>query len=328
MCAERPGAGTLHAVRVLLVVNPRATRVTPARQALVERVLGAEHELTVCETEARDHATELARGALAQRCSHVVVLAGDGTLNEVVAALADTEVAVATLPGGSTNVFSRSLGQPDDLEAATALVSAAIRDGRTRRVGLGSVNGRHFLIHTGVGWDAEVVSIVERHAELKPRLGHGLFVYAGLRAFFRTYDRRRPHFSVHLSRDGRRDAVVMPEAYFALVLNSDPYTYVHTRPFTVDPAKTLDVPLTMVVLRSMRVARFLPVMARALRGNGLRSTRCVTVVRDVEEVTLRRLHGTPRPSMPHQVDGDHLGQADELLIRHHRDALAIVDTTR
>jgi diacylglycerol kinase family enzyme len=314
-------------VRVLLVVNPSATRVTPERQALVERVLGADHELTVVRTAARDHATDLARAAVEQRCSHVVVLAGDGTLNEVVAALAGTDVALATLPGGSTNVFSRSLGQPDDLAAATALVSAAVGAGRTRRIGLGSVNGRHFLIHTGIGWDAEVVSIVERHAELKPRLGHGLFAYAGLRAFFGTYDRRRPHFSAHLCRDGRRDAVVVPDGYFALVLNSDPYTYVHTRPFTIDPAMTLEGPLTMVVARSMRVARFLPLVLRALRGNGLRPTRWVSVERDVEEVTLRRLHGAPRPSMPHQVDGDHLGQADELHIRHHRDALTIVDTS-
>ena len=327
MCARPPGAGTLLAVRVLLVVNPKATRVTATRRALVEQLLGAQHDLTVVETAARDHATDLARDAVVQRFTHVVVLAGDGTLNEVVAALAGTEVAVAALPGGSTNIFSRSIGQPDDLEAATRLVADAIRDGRSRRVGLGSVNGRAFLLHLGIGWDAELVSIVERHAHLKPRLGHALFAYAGLRAFFGTYDRRRPHFAVQVCRDGQPDQVVS-EAYFALVLNSDPYTYVHTRPFTADPDLTLEGPMTLVVLRSMRVARFLPVMWRALRGTGLRSTRWLTVVHDVEELAVRRLHTSAHPGMPHQVDGDLLGPADELHVRHHPDALVVVDPMR
>ncbi len=326
MCARPPGAGTLLPVRVLLVVNPSATRVTAERRALVERLLGERFDLTVVETAARDHATDLARDAVLERFTHVVVLAGDGTLNEAIAALAGTEVAVAALPGGSTNVFSRSIGQPDDLEAATRLVAAAIHDGRTRRVALGSVNGRPFLLHLGIGWDAELVSIVEQHTRLKPRLGHGLFVYAGLRAFFRTYDRRRPHFSVQVCRHGRPDQFVH-EAYFMLALNSDPYTYVHTRPFTVDTELTLERPMTVAVVRSMRVAHFVPIMGRALRGTGLRSTRWVEVVKDVDEVVVRRLHSSAHPSMPHQVDGDLLGQADELHVRHHPAALTIVDPT-
>lgn len=327
MCAGPPLAGTLTAVRVLLVVNPTATRASPARRELVERLLGEEHELTVAETKARDHATDLARDAVLEGVEHVVVLAGDGTLNEVVAGLAGTTCALAALPGGSTNVFARALGQPDDLAAATRLVSAAIREGRTRQVGLGSVNGRHFLLHLGVGWDAELVSIVERHARLKPRLGHALFAYAGLRAFFGTYDRRRPHFSVQVCRTDRSEPTIVPDGYFALVLNSDPYTYLHTRPFTVDPGLALDDPLTVVVCRSMRVAHFGPLALRALRGRGLHSTRWTTVERDVEELIFRRRPDAAASAMPHQVDGDHLGPAEELRVRHHRDALRIVDTT-
>jgi diacylglycerol kinase family enzyme len=312
-------------VRVLLVVNPNATKVTPERQRMVAAELGRDNELTVAVTTARDHATELAGDAVAAGVDAVVVLAGDGTLNEVVAALAGTDTVLACLPGGSTNVFSRTLGQPDDLAEATTLVNAALRARRDRQVGVGSVNGRHFLLHAGIGWDAALVEIVERHARWKPRVGHALFVYAGLRAFFGTYDRHRPHFSVHLTLDGVADAQVLPDGYFALVLNSDPYTYVHTRPFVVSPATSLDTPLTVVVCRSMRVARFLPLMTRALVGRrGLRSNRWLEVRTGLDELTIRRLPGVPAPTLPHQVDGDHLGDADELRFRHHPGALRIL----
>lgn len=311
-------------MRVLLVVNPRATRVTARRRSIVEDRLAVDHDLTVLVTAARDHATELARLAAADGHDHVVVLAGDGTLNEVVGALAGTDCPVACLPGGSTNVFARTLGIPDDIARATDLVSRGILEGRTRRVGLGRVNDRWFLLHTGVGWDAELVSIVERHAPLKRFFGHGLFVYAGLRAFFRTYDRRHPHFEVCLV-DGEGQPHRVSDGYFALVLNSDPYTYVGRRPFVVDPDASLDTPFTVAIVRDMRVASFGALPIAALRGGGLRSDERLEVHHRVQSLTISRLPGAPPPAMPHQVDGDHLGEADVLRFEHHPAALTIVD---
>jgi len=311
-------------VRVLLVVNPRATRVTPRRRRLVEQRLGATHDLSVVATTARDHATELCRAAVERGVDCVVVLAGDGTLNEVVGALAGTDVVLGCLPGGSTNVFSRTIGLPDDLAEATELVSAGIALRRTRRVGLGAVNGRPFLLHTGIGWDAELVSTVERHARWKRHLGHGLFVYAGLRAFFGTYDRRRPHFEVCLT-DAAGGERRVTDGYFAVVLNSDPYTYVGHRPFVVDPAADLDAALTVVVVRSMRLADFVGLPVAALRGDGLRSDDRIEVCRGVESFVVERLGGSPPPAMPYQVDGDHLGEADRLRFEHLPGALTVLD---
>jgi diacylglycerol kinase family enzyme len=321
MCTQGPSAGTLLPVRVLLVVNPCATRVTPRRRRLVEGILRARHSVTVVETSARDHATDLARLAVGESFQAVVVLAGDGTLNEAASSLVGTDCMLACLPGGSTNVFARTIGLPDDLATATQRVSEAMSEGRTRRIGLGSVNGRYFLFHSGIGWDAALVSIVERHPRLKRRLGHALFVYAGLRAFFLTYDRRNPHFSIDLG-DG---SVPLNDGYFALVMNSDPYTYVRHRPFVVSPTTTLEQPLTLVAIRSMRIAHFLPLPYQALVGGaGVRPGPRVLVQSDLRSLTVRRLHGTPRRSMPYQVDGDHLGEAEELRFLHHPDALTVV----
>lgn len=309
-------------MQICLVVNPHASSTTPRRRRAVEAVLGRLHEVQVVETARRDHATALTRDAVANGVDAVAVLGGDGTLNEVANALVGTRIPLLALPGGGTNVFCRTLGLPDDAEDAARRQLDALARGRVRRIGVGAIEGtttgvrdrRHFLFHTGVGWDAAVVEVVERHARLKRRLGHVLFAYAGLRTFFFGYDRRRPHVRLELD-DGTR----VHDVYFAVVLNSDPYTYVGHRPFVIDPANGATTPFTVVALRSMRVRTFLAVMVEALRGHGLRTRPDVLVARQVRGMTVRRT-----TTLPYQVDGDHLGDAAELRVTYRPDALSIV----
>ena len=110
-------------MRLLLIVNETATAVTARRRVLVQRVLGADHKLEVEETSRRGHATRIARGAALDGVEAVAVLAGDGTLSEAADGLAGTSTALAPLPGGSTNVFARSLGvEYDPVQAAERLV--------------------------------------------------------------------------------------------------------------------------------------------------------------------------------------------------------------
>jgi diacylglycerol kinase family enzyme len=309
-------------VQIRLVVNPHASTTTPQRCRLVEAALAARHDVSVVETERRDHATELTRSAIEDGVDAVAVLGGDGTLNEVANAMVGTRVVLFALPGGGTNVFCRTLGLPDDPVAAAEQLLEAHDRGSTRRIGVGTIDGtgpggrdrRHFVFHTGVGWDAAVVAVVERHSSLKRRLGHLLFVYAGLRTFLTTYDRRRPHFRLELD-----DGTKVHDAFFAIVMNSDPYTFVGHRPFVVDPTNTADTAFTVVALRSMRVRHFLAVMAQALRGRGLSERPTLVLRRDVTGVTVRRT-----TSLPYQVDGDHLGDAAELRMHHRPDALSVV----
>lgn len=313
---------TLLPVHIRLVVNPHASSTTPDRRAAVERALGAGHRVSVSVTEGRDHATAIATSALADGVDAVAVLGGDGTLNEVANALVGTRVPLLSLPGGGTNVFCRTIGLPDDPASAATLLVESLERRRIRRIGVGTIDGsgltgrdhRHFCFHTGVGWDAALVAVVERHSGLKRRLGHLLFVYAGVRTFFGGYDRRRPHFRVELD-----DGTKVHDAFFAIVMNSDPYTFVGHRPFVVDPANHGDVPFTVVALRSMRLRHFLTVMADALRGRGLRERPWLVLRRDVTGVTVRRT-----TSLPYQVDGDHLGDAAALRVSYRPDALSVV----
>jgi len=269
--------------------------------------------VTVAETSRRGHATRLAQGAAADGVEAVIVLGGDGTLNEAANGLAGSRTALGVLPGGSTNVFARTIGMTNDAVEATGELLAAMAAGSRRRIGLGSVNGRYFLFNVGVGFDAAVVAQVEKRGALKRYAGHPLFVYAAFATWFRHYDRSRPRFSFRVG-----DTVV-DEAGFAIVQNTNPYTYLGSVPLNTAPAAGFDTGLSAVVFRSMRFATLVGATASALRsGRHLRHSRRIVTADDVDAVTV-----TGFGSFPYQVDGDYLGEVDALDFRHHPDCLDI-----
>lgn len=282
---------------------------------VIRKALSADHDVTLAETTRRGHATRLAMGAAASGTDVVVVLGGDGTLNEAANGLAGTDTALAPLPGGSTNVFARQLGLPDDPIEATGGLLDSLEQGRLVPIGLGAVNGRYFLFHVGVGFDAAVVAQVERRAALKRYAGHALFAYAGFDTWLRHYDRARPHFSVH-----HADGAVVDDGYMTLVLNTNPYTYVGNRPFNLAPDATLDRPLAVTTIRSLRSWSFLALMASALgTGRRLRASRLVDYRADVSSLTIRGFG-----PFPYQVDGDYLGEIERIELRHVPDVMDLV----
>jgi diacylglycerol kinase family enzyme len=145
-------------MRVLLLVNTSASAVTARGRVVIQKALAADHDLTVAETSRRGHATRLAQGAAADGVDAVVVLGGDGTLNEAANGLAGSSTALGVLPGGSTNVFARTIGMTNDPIEATGELLSAMAARRIQRIGLGSANGRFFLFHVGMGFDAAGVA--------------------------------------------------------------------------------------------------------------------------------------------------------------------------
>ena len=196
-----------------------------------------------------------------------------------------------------------------------------------RRVGLGSVNDRHFLFHAGVGFDAAVVEQVERRGGLLKRFaGHPLYIAATIDTWVRHYDHRRPAFRVTFpeSDNGGPDAGPGASSVFAAFLNTDPYTYLGTRGLSLAPAATLDGPLSVAPFANLSVATLVTTMAAAMglqsairsrsgRSGGLQ-------VRD--DVNLAEIVATR--SVPWQVDGDHAGDTDRLVVRHHPEAMDLV----
>ena len=302
--------------RVRLIVNPTAAAVSTRLRAAVNRALG-EHDLVEVETRERNHASELAREAAAEGFDAVAVLGGDGTVNEAANGLLadDGQTALAPLPGGSTNVFARTMGLPRHADDAAARLADALAAGSIRTVPVGWANGRAFLFHVGIGFDAAVVEQVERRSALKRKIGQVIFVYAAFATWFRHYDHSRPRFLVEFD-----DGTTVDDGYFGICCNTNPYTYLGPRPLNIAPGATGDRGLAMVTLRELKVGPLLGVTGRALgTGERVGRHRHVDLRRDQTRLVVRG-HGP----VPWQADGDYMGEAEELVLSSEPHRLRVV----
>ena len=305
-------------MRILLVVNAFASSVTARNTVVVHRALAQGNDVEVVETNRRGHAIRFAQDAARRGVDIVIGFGGDGTLNEVATGVAGTETALGTLPGGSTNVFARTLGMPNDPVAAVQLLANGIAARDIRPIGLGNVNGRYFCFHTGIGYDAAVVREVERRASMKRWLGHPLFIYAAVRTWMGKYDRSEPHFQMHTSA-----AHTSVDGYFTIVLNTNPYTYLGNRPLDLSPAATFDRGLVAITFKSLKVGAILGGLGGALRGGGMETSATVDVQTDLSCLTVTSRGTSGRP-FPFQLDGDYLGETLELRFEHRPNAVKLV----
>jgi diacylglycerol kinase family enzyme len=303
-------------VRILLIVNSFASSVTPRNTVLVHEHLAKHHDVQVVETNERGHATRFAQDAAARGLDAVVGFGGDGTLNEIATGLAGSDTALAMLPGGSTNVFVRTLGIANDPMVALTQLMAGIDRNEIERVSLGQANGRYFTFHAGIGYDAAVVEQVERRSSLKRIVGQPLFAYSALHSWFKSYDRKYPHFTMNI--DGR----AIPNGFFSVVLNTNPYTFVGKHPIHLSSAASLEKKLVVVTFRRMTTPLMLKTLYSALRRGGLETSSGIDIATDVEHVKIE----FPAP-FPYQLDGDYLGDTTLIDIKHCPEALRLVRPT-
>jgi diacylglycerol kinase family enzyme len=301
-------------LRILFIVNSVASSVTARRRVVIHKALSADHDVTLAETSRRGHATRLAQSAARDHYDLVVVLGGDGTLNEAANGLAGSNTALGVLPGGSTNVFARILGLPDDSVDAAGVLLDAIEEGQFRRIGLGAVEGRYFLFHCGIGYDAAVVEQVEKRGPWKRWAGHPLFIYAAMDTWLRRIDRKTPPLRV-VDAHGTE----ITKGFFTIVMNANPYTFLGNRPFDIVPELTLDDPLAVVTLEQIRLRTLGPVAVAAIGPGDVRSRKGVDIRADVRSVVIEC-----DPPSPYQVDGDHLGNSKRLRFTWTPEHLALV----
>ena len=303
--------------RMLVIVNPYATTVSDRLRHLVVYALRGRYEVDSVETQARNHATELCREAAQEGYDVVCAFGGDGTFNEAANGLAGSETPLTCLPGGSTNVFSRVLGIPNDVVDATEHLLAMADAWSPREIDLGVVNDRRFLFTAGVGLDASVTKRVDARPRVKARYGPWFYSLAAVAAFNREYVVRPPKLIVEPDHGPAIEGVT------AIVQNTTPYTYFARRP--IDLAERIaidDGALAGVVLRRASPLDMPTVTWRALspRARILKHRR-IAGFAGAEAVTIRSLDERP---LPLQVDGDYLGDFETFEMRADPGALRVV----
>jgi diacylglycerol kinase family enzyme len=308
-------------VRALLIVNPHATSTTQLRRDVIVRALSSAVELEVVQTRYRGHATTLAATARSDGFGLVLTLGGDGTVNEAVNGLlgdaagsAASVPALAALPGGNANVFTRAVGLPADAVDATGQVLQALAEGRYRRIGLGLAGDRYFTFNAGLGLDAEVVRAVEGHRARGRAATSVLYLRMILRQFYRVTDRRHP--ALMLERDGHPPAGPL---FLGIVSNTAPWTYLGRRPVYTNRQASFDHGLDLFALRSLGTVSTLYAASQLLSASRPMHGRTILTLHDQAELTLR----SARP-VAFQVDGEYVGEQESVRFRSVPAALRVV----
>ena len=122
----------------------------------------------------------------------IFIWGGDGTVQRCIDAVAGTEAVLAILPAGTANLLATNLQVPEDL---TKAVQVGLH-GERRPLDTGSVNGEHFAVMAGAGFDARMIK--EADGGMKDRLGRVAYVYTGAR----NLSARRVKATIEV--DGRR----------------------------------------------------------------------------------------------------------------------------
>ncbi|MBT2506311.1 diacylglycerol kinase family lipid kinase [Streptomyces sp. ISL-98] len=321
-------------MRSLLVVNPAATTTSARTRDVLIHALASEMKLEAVTTEYRGHARDLARqAAQSKEIDLVVALGGDGTVNEVVNGLLhdgpdpDRLPRLAVVPGGSTNVFARALGLPNDAVEATGAILDALSTRSERTVGLGhaggtpgtedeSVPGRWFTFTAGLGFDAGVIGRVEQQRERGKRSTHALYVRQVVRQFLE--EPHRLHGLITLERPGHNP---VKDLVLSIVCNTAPWTYLGNRPMYASPEASFDKALDVLALSRMStpaVARYATQLLTSSPDRGPHGKHAVTL-HDLTDFTLHS-----KAPLPFQMDGDHLGLRTSVTFTGVRRALRVI----
>ena len=308
------------------------------------RALASVAKLEVVHTRYRGHAAELARAAAADGHEMLFTLGGDGTINEAVNGLLAGEgtkavravgpgdagpgtgsgggrpdagqlPALVPIPGGSANVFVRTLGIPTDPIDATGVILEAIQTGRQRRVGLGLAGDRYFTFSGGLGMDAEVIRVVEGHRANGHPASPALYLWSAVRQFYTVTDRRKP--ALTLEREGQPP---IGPLFIGIVSNTAPWTYLGNHPVNPNPCAGFDTGLDVFALRRLRTLGTLNTLRQMIGNRGRPPAgRDVVSLHDQAEITFRA-----NQPIACQVDGEYVGESECITFRSVPDALRVV----
>lgn len=166
-------------MKAAVIYNPHAGRGRGGVIASTVEGCLASHGLDVVlhATQASEEATQIA-SRLCREADIVVAVGGDGTVNEVVNGMADSDARLGIVPAGTVNVLALELGIPFQVERACEVIAG----GNVLSMDLGWVNDRRFILMMGAGIDALTIRNIDPRS--KRRFRELAFVSTGLRQGF------------------------------------------------------------------------------------------------------------------------------------------------
>lgn len=306
-------------MRGILIVNPNATSTSDRARDVLIGALAHQFHLEVKETQHRGHASEYAAQARKDKLDCVIVLGGDGSVNEVVNGMLGVEgpgddvPTLGVVPAGSANIISRTLGFPNDAIESTGELISALRANRTRTIGLGQANGRWFLANAGLGTDAEIIADMEQMRAEGKSATPSRYLRSAFKNVLVKTDRKNPKLAIDIPGEQ-----LMRGVFIAIVQNCSPWTYLGTMPVNPSPTASFDTGLDLWALRSMSVVASVNQASRIVAKSGPGKSSSAVSRPDLEDFRVL----CQSPTML-QVDGEGLGEVDEVRFHSVPNALKV-----
>ena len=165
---------------ILIIVNPASGKykiIKPLLHKIMNILKEKADKVELALTEYRGHGTVLAKNSSSQI---IIAAGGDGLVNEVAKGVVNTDKLFYVLPFGTKNVFCKEYGiSVNPVIAAKNLDLSSIK-----KIPVGYIDNKIFLLMAGVGFDAHVVRNIEKKGvrfKLLKTLAH---VIHGVPAFF------------------------------------------------------------------------------------------------------------------------------------------------
>lgn len=235
---------------ILFLVNPiSGTRTKEKIIAFIsEKLDAAKISFSIDYTNATGNYQILKEQIVAKRITDIVIVGGDGSVNQVVRAFAELRLRFGILPVGSGNGLSRAAGIPTKIKKALQVII----DGNTMLVDAFTINDKFSCMLSGLGFDAQVAHNFARKAK------RGLFNYTkeSLLHFFKAqpygFEIKLPEFSF------------FTDAFLISIANSNQFG----NNVTIAPqAKLNDGLLDVIVVQKMHKVKLPYAILKQLSGN-------------------------------------------------------------
>lgn len=275
----------MHRARV--IYNPSSGREGFKKELpiVLDKLEKAGYEASAHATTGEGDATEAARAAVERRFDLVVAVGGDGTMNEVIAGIAEQDFRpkLGIIPRGTTNDFARALSIPRDIHKATEIIT----EGESMALDLGKVNDKYFINIAGGGDLTELTYDVP--VKLKTILGQLAYYIKGIEMlpFLKPTH-------VRMEYDGN---VIDEDIMMFLISNTNSVGGFEK---VAPDAKVDDGYFDLLILRKTNLAEFIRLATLALRGTHIDD-------KNIIYAQAKRINVEPYDKMQLNVDGEYGG---------------------
>lgn len=169
---------------ILVLINPISGT---GKKKVIEKLLreyidSSKIEYDIRYTDHAGHATEIARNVVQFNSYRaIVVVGGDGSVNEVAQGLIGSEIELGIIPSGSGNGFARHLGIPLNFKDAIQCINTA----NSKLVDSGQVNKMNFVGVAGLGFDA----LISKKFDESPSRGFWTYFKLTVKEFVKYKER-------------------------------------------------------------------------------------------------------------------------------------------